>query len=77
MDPIGNTSVSIVVVQLLQLPSNRLDNTVYNRNSIVVEAYLPLFVQRSLPSNGYIHHNIFSTLFAKRLVVSDGMCIYL
>jgi hypothetical protein len=56
-----NTSVSIVVVQLLQLPSNRLHNTVPNSNSIVVEACSPRCciatavisssISRSLPSN--------------------------
>jgi hypothetical protein len=62
-----NTPVSIAVVQLLQLPSNRLHNTVSNSNSIIVEACLPCrytatavvsFVLRSLPSNGSIYHNI-------------------
>jgi hypothetical protein len=65
--PQRNTSVSIVVVQLLQLPCNRLHNTVYNSNSIVVVACLPhrviatvvvSFVSRCLPSNGSIRHNI-------------------
>jgi hypothetical protein len=55
--------LSIVVVQLLQLPSKGLRNTVSNSNSTVVEACLPrrcvaigccLVVWRSLPSNGSI-----------------------
>jgi hypothetical protein len=39
-DHIENTPVSIVVVQLLQLPSNGLHNTVSNSNSSVAEACL-------------------------------------
>jgi hypothetical protein len=59
--------VSIVVVQLLQLPNNGLHNTVFNSSSIVVEAclsrcciataFVSLFVSMSLPGNGYIRHN--------------------
>jgi hypothetical protein len=59
--------IAIVVVQLLQLPSNGLHNTVSNSNCIVVEpcllrrciamAVVLLFVLRSLPSNGSVHHN--------------------
>jgi hypothetical protein len=41
MDHIENISISIVVVQLLQLPSNMLHNTISNSNFIVVEAFLP------------------------------------
>jgi hypothetical protein len=68
MNCIENTPISIVVVQLLQLPSSGLHNTVSNSNSIVVEACLPrrcietavvsLFVSRSLPGNGSILHSM-------------------
>jgi hypothetical protein len=68
MDHIEKISVSIVVVQLLQLLSNGLHDTVSNSNSVVVEACLPrccmetavvrLFISRSLPSNGSIRHSI-------------------
>jgi hypothetical protein len=66
--PHRNIPISIVVVQLLQLPSNGLHNTVSNSNSVVLEACLPhcctamalvsLFVLRFLPSKGSICHNI-------------------
>jgi hypothetical protein len=64
--PIESIPVSIVVVHLLQLPSNGLHNTVFNANSIV-EVCLPRrcvvtvvvsFLSRYLPSNGSILHNI-------------------
>jgi hypothetical protein len=38
MDHTENTPISIVVVQLLQLPSSELQNTISKSNSIVVEA---------------------------------------
>jgi hypothetical protein len=62
MDHIENIPLSIVVVQLLQLPSSRLHNTVFNDNSIVVEACLPRyyiapFVSRSLLSGWSICHD--------------------
>jgi hypothetical protein len=54
-DRTENTTVSTVVVQVSQLLSKGLHNTVSNSNSIALEA---LFVSRTSPSNGYIRHNI-------------------
>jgi hypothetical protein len=61
-----NIPVSIVVVKLLQLPSNGLHNIVSDSNFIVVDACLPRSciatavvssVPRSSPSNGSMRYN--------------------
>jgi hypothetical protein len=41
MDRVENIRFSIVVVELWQLPSNGLQNTISNSNSIVVEVCIP------------------------------------
>jgi hypothetical protein len=73
MDHIENTLVSIVAVQLLQLPSNGLRNTVSNSISIVVEACLSLcciatavvslFISRYFPSKGSMRQNTIEFLY--------------
>jgi hypothetical protein len=66
--------ISIVIVQLLQLPSNGLHNIISNGISVVVEACLlscfiatavvSLFVSRSLPIN-----KSYATIFTNNLYV--------
>jgi hypothetical protein len=67
-DHIEINPVSIVVIQLLQLPSNGLQNNVSNSNPIFVKecllsrcvatALVSMCVTRSLSSNGSIRHSI-------------------